>query len=67
MGFVTQLIVLAAGCAVTGVIITFATLVVCQYFAIDISWNVWILAIPVLSSLFLNVAFIELYRRVRKP
>jgi hypothetical protein len=38
----------------------------CQYFDIDVTKNLWVLAIPLTLSLFLNVSFIELYRKFRK-
>jgi hypothetical protein len=59
-------IYLAVGSGFLGVIITFAVLLLCQYFDIDITKNLWVLAIPLTLSLFLNVSFIELYRKFRK-
>jgi hypothetical protein len=57
---------LAAGCVMLGTVITFMVLLAAQYFQIDISRNLWILAIPAVLSLFLNVIFIELYLRYRR-
>ena len=60
-------ICLATGCATLGVVITYLVLFLCQYFGIDILHkNLWVLAIPVTSSLLLNVFFIELYRKYKK-
>ncbi len=54
-------IYLAIGCGILGVALTFFVVFACQYYRIDISQNLWVLAIPVTLSLFLNVCFIELY------
>ncbi len=59
-------IYLAIGCGILGVVITFAVILACQYFDIDINKNLWVLAIPVTLSLFLNIFSIELYRKFRK-
>ena len=59
-------IYLAVACGVLGVSITFLVIFVCQYFGIDIYKNLWVLAIPVIASAFLNVLFIEFYRKYRK-
>lgn len=59
-------IFLAIGCGFLGVVITFAVIFACQYYEIDIYKNLWVLAIPVTVSLFLNICFIELYRKFRK-
>jgi hypothetical protein len=59
-------IYLAIGCGFLGTIITFALILACQYFAIDINKHLWILAIPVALALLLNISFIELYRKFRR-
>ena len=59
-------IYLAIGCGLLGVVITFVVLFLCQRFGIDISKNLWVLAIPAVLSLFLNVLFIELYRKYKR-
>ena len=59
-------IYLAVGCAALGAIITFIVLFVCQYFSIDISEHLWIIAIPAVLSILLNIMFIELYFKYRK-
>ncbi len=59
-------IYLAIGCGILGVVITFFVFLACQYFGIDIYKNLWVLAIPVTLSAFLNVCFIELYRKYKK-
>ncbi len=57
---------LAIACTVLGLIITFLLILACAYFSIDIYKHLWVLAIPVTLSVFLNVCFIELYRRYKK-
>lgn len=59
-------IYLAVGCLALGMILTFIVLFVCQYFSIDISKNLWIIAIPAVLSILLNIVFIELYLKYRK-
>jgi len=57
---------LAVGCGFLGVLLTYATLFICAYYGIDISKNLWIIAIPVVVAIALNIFFIELYSRRRK-
>jgi hypothetical protein len=57
---------LATSCVFLGIGITFLVLIICARLDIDISTNLWILAIPAASSLILNVFFIELYLRLRR-
>ncbi len=59
-------IYLAIGCVVVGVVITFLVLLATSYFDIDITTHIWLLAIPAVVSVFLNVLFIEVYRRHSK-
>jgi hypothetical protein len=64
--FITDLIFLAVGCGVLGTLIAFAVVFVCQYFSIDIYKNLWVLLIPLVLAIALNITFIELYRKYRK-
>jgi hypothetical protein len=57
---------LAAGVATLGIGITFALLAFCAYYKVDITLHWWLLGIPVFASLFINVFFIELYRRLTR-
>ena len=63
---VREYIFLAAGCISLGIIITFVVLGVCQYLGINIDEHWWIVAIPVVLSLMINIALVELYRKLRK-
>lgn len=55
-------IYLAVACGATGIVLTFAVLFACEYYNIDIAKNLWVLAIPITLSLFLNISLVELYR-----
>ena len=46
----------------TGMI--FIILFICAYYGIDILLNMWLLAIPPLGSLLINVFLIEIYRKI---
>ena len=59
-------IYLALGCAFLGALITFAMVVLVQYFHIDFWENLWLLAIPLTLSVTLNVIFIELYLKHKR-
>ena len=63
---VLSYIYLAVSCGVLGVIITFLLILACAYFSIDIYKHLWLLAIPVTIAVFLNICFIELYRKFKK-
>jgi hypothetical protein len=38
----------------------------CQYFGIDIYKNLWLLLVPLILSIALNITIIELYRKYKK-
>jgi general stress protein CsbA len=47
---------------ILAVIVVFASL----FFGIDLFDNLWLLAIPVILAVILNIVFIELYRKYKK-
>jgi hypothetical protein len=57
---------LAVGSLALGIIITFLMLYLCRIFGIDINKELWLIAIPIVLSVALNIGFIELYDRYRK-
>jgi hypothetical protein len=57
---------LAVSCMVVGVILTYIVLYICIHFDIDIVKNIWVLAIPAILSIVVNIGFIELYQKYRK-
>ena len=64
---VREYILLAAGCAALGVVIALIVLITCQRLGIDILGEyMWVLAIPAVLSLILNIILLELYRKFRK-
>jgi hypothetical protein len=63
---VREYIFLAAGCASLGIIITFVVLAVCVRLGINIDQHWWIVAIPVVLSLIINIILVEIYRKFRE-
>jgi len=63
---VREYIFLASSCVSVGVVITFIVLGVCQRLGINIDENLWVVAIPAVLTLILNVTLLELYRKFRK-
>ena len=63
---VKEYIILAVGCVTVGVVLLFVVLGVSLRLGIDIGKNFWVLAIPAVLSLILNIALLELYRKFRK-
>ncbi len=57
---------LAVGSLAVGIIITFVMLFICGVLDVDINANLWMIAIPIVFSVALNIWFIELYDRYRK-
>jgi hypothetical protein len=63
---VREYIFLAAGCVSVGMVITFVVLGVCQRLGVNIDENLWVVAIPAVLTLILNVTLLELYRKFRR-
>ena len=63
---VMEYIFLAGSCVVVGVVMTFVVIGTCQRLGISIDENLWVVAIPAVFSLILNVSLLELYRKFRK-
>jgi hypothetical protein len=64
---VRDYIILAAGCFFVGVVIALATIAASIRLHLNIlGENAWMLAIPAVLALVLNIALIELYRKFRK-
>ena len=62
---VRDYIFLAAGCVSLGLVLTFAVLAASQRLEIIIEENLWVLAIPAILSLLVNIALLEIYRKFR--
>ena len=60
-------IILAVGCFFVGVVIALATIAAAIRLHIDIMGeNVWMLAIPAVLAIVLNVTLIEIYHKFKK-
>ncbi len=62
---VATYIYLAVGSGILGVVLTFALLFVCQYLGIDVSEHLWVLGIPVILAIAVNILLVELYDKLR--
>ncbi len=63
---VREYIFLAVGCAAVGVVLVFLVLGVCVRLGVSIEENLWVVAIPTVLALILNITLLELYRKYRK-
>jgi len=59
-------IYLAASCFAVGIGLVLLTLMVCKSLNVNIFTNLWVLLIPVVLTLIINVSLIELYRKITK-
>ena len=59
-------IYLASGCVTLGVVLSYLLLFICDYYGINLFKNAWLLAIPSILSVIINVFLIELYKKIRK-
>ncbi len=63
---VKEYIFLAVGCAAVGMVLVFVVLGVSQRLGISLDKHLWVVAIPAVLSLLLNITLLELYRRYWK-
>jgi len=63
---VREYIYLAGGCVAVGVVLVFVVIGVCQRLGINIDKNLWVVAIPAVLSITLNILLLELYRKYRR-
>jgi len=59
-------VVLAIGCAAMGILMTFVLLGVCNYYGIDLTKNLWLITLPIVIAIVLNILSLELYDKFRK-
>jgi hypothetical protein len=59
--FIMEIVYFAVGCAALGIIFAFILVFVLQYFGIDVYKHMFLLLIPLVLSISLNIAIIELY------
>ena len=58
---------MAAGCFVIGVVIALATIAFSVRMRLDIlGEQIWVLAIPTVLALVINITLLEIYRKFRK-
>lgn len=57
---------LAVGSVALGIVITFIMLFLCRVFGIDINKDLWLIAVPIILAIALNIWFIELYDKYRR-
>ena len=57
------MIFLAVMSGILGVIIALVMIFVCAHLGIDVTRNLWLLAIPVVLAIISNIWFIELYHK----
>ena len=63
---IRQYIILGVGCVAVGIILTFAVLLIAQRLGIAIDENLWILAIPAVFAVLLNIGLLEIYQAYRR-
>jgi hypothetical protein len=63
---VKQYIFLAVGCVGVGILLTFAMLAVTQRLGVNIEENLWVVAIPAVLSVLLNIGLLEIYHAYRR-
>jgi hypothetical protein len=63
---IRQYIFLAVGCVGVGIVLTFAMLALCQRLGVNIDENLWVVAIPAVLSLILNIGLLEIYHAYRR-
>ncbi|MDD5126745.1 MAG: hypothetical protein PHR43_01395 [Dehalococcoidales bacterium] len=57
---------LAIGCGILGLLTTYFLLAAIQHFQINITRHWWIVAMPVIFAVIVNVCLIEVIHRYRK-
>jgi len=63
---IRQYIILAVGCVGVGIALTFAMLAVVQRLGVNIEENLWVVAIPAVLSVLLNIGLLEIYHAYRR-
>lgn len=59
-------VALAVGCAGLGILMTFVLLGVCNYYGIDLTQNLWLITLPIVIAIVLNILSLELYDKFKK-
>ena len=64
--FILELVYFAVGCAAMGIVFAFILVFVLQYFGIDVYKHMFLLLIPLVLSITLNIVIIELYGKYKR-
>ncbi len=64
--FILELIYFAVGCAALGVLFAFILVFTLQYLGINVYQHLWLLLLPLVLSIGLNILAIELYSRYKR-
>ena len=64
--FILELIYFAVGCAALGVLFAFILVISLQYLGIDVYKHLWLLLVPLVLSIALNILALELYGRYKR-
>ena len=64
--FILEIIYFAVGCAALGIVFAFILVFVCQYLRIDLYQHLWLMLIPLVLSISLNILAIELYGKYKR-
>ena len=59
-------VALATGCAGLGILMTFVLLMACRHFGIDLTQNLWLITLPIVIAIALNILYLELYDKFKK-
>ena len=64
--FILELVYFAVGCAALGIVFAFILIFVLQYFGINVYKHMFLLLIPLVLSIALNIAILELYGKYKR-
>ena len=64
--FTLEIIYFAVGCAGLGILFAFIMVFVLQYMHINVYKHLWLLLVPLVLSISINIAAIELYGRYKR-
>jgi hypothetical protein len=64
--YILEIIYFAVGCAALGIVFAFILVFALQYLQIDIYKHLFLLLIPLVLSISLNIAIIELYGKYKR-
>lgn len=64
--FILELIYFAVGCAALGILFAVVLVIALQYLRIDVYKHLWLLLVPLVLSIALNILALELYGRYKR-